>query len=513
LQQYLAYTHSLDQAMAERLGSMSGPSALLMEFAGLGGRHMLLDTPLTFRRILAGYEPVEIDYTRNLLWVRRRASARNPNDAQLVGSTRIRFGEWVTPPKCEGKLFAQLLIRPNLPGLIREILWKTSPVNLRLEYENGDLAEFRMLPATASGGVLIDYLPRTLQDLADLMTGYAFSKVRRFQIAGPGASSFHPDFQVNWISDNSPFVDYSRVERKLPPEVVSVVRDSPGRQSGTITVTARDSDGYRRLRYVQLIANETNTVAGACYLRYQIDNRVLWLMKGDDDSTGVGMLGSPQVLENGKCTVNLAESWPEFRGDTVTLHLDLALKPGVRATQRVFARAIDENGTASKLTEFASWKPASGQAQENPWLFPPTPPALSVELKKLDKYVITVRMSDINGVQDIDTAGVLINDIVDGRHSCHLRYDRKADTVSLMNDAGTAFTGPIELGSSKQLSNSYCAIAVPDSPLVRGPYDVSFSIEVTLTQRMRDKKTIHLFLAAVDREGLRRNWRSYANLP
>ncbi len=513
LQQYLGYTHSLDQAMAERLGSQSGPSALLMEFGGFGGRHMMLDSPLAFQRILANYEPIETDYTRNLLWVRRREGGPSPDSDRLVGSNRIQFGEWVTPPNSPGKLFAQFLIKPNVSGLIRQILWKTSAVNLRLEYENGELAEFRMLPATASGGVLINYLPRTLQDLADLIAGYAFSKVRRFQIVGPGASSFHPDFDVNWISDNSPFVDYSHVQQRLPPEVVSVAPDSYGNRSRMFTLTARNSDGYRRLRYVSFIANETDTVDGACYLRYQIDNRVLWLMKGDDNSTGVGMLGSPLVLENGKCAVNLAESWPEFHGDTVTLRLDVALKPAVRATQRVFARAVDENGTASKLTEFASWKPVSG-VTENPWVFPPGPPTMSIEHKKLaglDKHLITVDINDLNGVEDIDAAEVLISNVLDGRNGCYLRYDKRANAVSLRNDAGTAYAEPIELGSRKQLSNSYCAVAVPEAPVIRAPHAVGISFEVALTEKMLKKRTI--WAAAVDREGLRRNWRLDANLP
>ena len=80
-----------------------------------------------------------------------------------------------------------------------------------------------------------------------------------------------------------------------------------------------------------------------------------------------------------------------------------------------------------------------------------------------------------------------------------------------MNDDGTGLTGLIELGSPKQVSNSYCAIAVPDSPLVKGPYDVYFSFEVILTEKMLEKRTI--YLAAVDREGLRRDWKAYALLP
>ncbi len=476
----------------------------------------MLDTPLAFHQILAGYELVETDYSRNLLWIRRRPSGHAPTgNLRVVDSTRMRFDEWVTPPKSSGKLFAQFLIRPNPVGFVRQILWKTTPVYLRLAYENGETAEFRMLPAMVSGGVLINYLPRSLQDLADLLAGYAFNKVVRFQIFGPGTASFQQDFEVNWISDSSPFVDYSHIQRESAPEVVSVVADSSGPQARMVTITARDSSGYRSLRFIQMIVNETNTSVGACYLRYQLDNRVLWMMDSSGNgSTGVGMPGSLQVLENGKCSVNLAESWPEFRGDTLTLHLDISLKPEVRATQRVFVRAIDVNRVASPFVEFDSWRPAAGQVQENPWSFAPNPPTLSVESKKLagvEKYRLTVRTGDVNGVEDIDAMEVLVNNVVDTRHACHFRYDRNTNAVSLMNDGGTGFTGPIELGSPKQLSNSYCAIAVPDSPVVKGPYDVYLSFELALTEKMLEKRTI--FLAAVDREGLRQDWRAYALLP
>jgi hypothetical protein len=212
--------------------------------------------------------------------------------------------------------------------------------------------------------------------------------------------------------------------------------------------------------------------------------------------------------------VNLAESWPEFRGDTLTLHLDIALKPEVRTTQRVFVRAIDGNGVASQFSEFDSWKPAAGQVQEYPWSFPPNPPTLSVESRKLpgvEKYGLTVRASDVNGVEDIDAVDVIVNNIPDRRHSCYFRYDRNTKAVSLMNNGGTAFTGPLEPGSPKQLSNSYCAITVPDSPVVKGPYDVYLSFEVVLSKKMLEKRTI--YLAVVDREGLRQDWRAYALLP
>jgi hypothetical protein len=269
------------------------------------------------------------------------------------------------------------------------------------------------------------------------------------------------------------------------------------------------------LKFVHLIVNEINTSAGACHLRYDLDYRVLWMIDASGNgSTGVGMPGSLQVLENAKCSVNLAESWPEFRRDTLTLHLNIALKPEVRATQRVFVRAIDERGVASPFSEFDSWKPAAGEVQESPWSFPPNPPTLSVDRKKLagaEKYRLIVRAIDVNGADDIDAVEVLVNNVVDVRHACHFRYDRNTKSVSLMNDAGTGFTGPVAHGSSKQLSNSYCAITVPDAPVVKGPYDVYFTFDLILTEKMLEKRTI--VLAAVDREGLRQDWKAYAPLP
>ena len=517
LQHYQTDTHSLDQAMADRLGTQNGPSALLMEFTGMQGRQMLLDTPQVFRRILADYEPVETDYSRNLLWVRRRAGGpASIANARIAGPTRIRFGDWVTPPACSGKLFAEFFMRPNALGFVRQILWKTPPVYLRLEYEDASTAEFRMLPAMASGGLLINYLPRTLQDLADLMQGHAFHRVRRFQFFGPGTSSYRQEFDVAWIADKSAFVDYSHAERHSLPEVVSVVPDSSGRQERMFTITARAGGGYRRLKFVKFIANDTNSAAGACYLRYQLDARILWLMDGENSSTGVSMLGSPQVFENTKCSVNLAESWQEFRGDSLILHLDIALKPGVRSAQRIFATAVDENLRASEVKEFAPWLPAAGEVREDPWTFPPGPPSLSVEPTKLkdeSKYILKVRAIDLNGAENIDAVEVMVNNAVDGRHSCLFRYDTRAKTVSLRDDAGSSYSAPLQLGSTKQLSNSYCAIAAPDPPLVKGRYDVYLSFEFSPTERMLKKGVVAIFLAAVDRQGLRQNWRAYAVLP
>jgi hypothetical protein len=280
------------------------------------------------------------------------------------------------------------------------------------------------------------------------------------------------------------------------------------------TVIARDRSGYRRLRFIEIIVSENSSAIEACHLRYQLDNRTLSLMDRGDKPVAADMLGSLRVLDSANCAVNLAESWQEFRGDTVSLHLDIAPKQTASVTQRVFASAIDESGAASKLAEFASWKAAAGPTHGNPWSFPPTPPSVVLESMRpagRNKYAVTVRANDVNGAGDIDAVELIVNNVADGRSSCYLRYERKAHRLLLMNDAGTAFSEPIESGSAKGLSNSYCTIEAPELPAVKSAYDVYFSIELSLTERLRKRRTV--FLSAVDRGGLRQSWRAHAVLP
>ena len=80
LQNYSAYTARLDHEVAENIrAGVRAPDMLLLEFIGIDGRHLLLDTPENFRAILARYQVVGVDYARNLLLVRRRpAIERQP---------------------------------------------------------------------------------------------------------------------------------------------------------------------------------------------------------------------------------------------------------------------------------------------------------------------------------------------------------------------------------------------------------------------------------------------------
>ncbi len=52
---------------------------------------------------------------------------------------------------------------------------------------------------------------------------------------------------------------------------------------------------------------------------------------------------------------------------------------------------------------------------------------------------------------------------VSGAAACYIYYERAAASISLINDAGTAWLGPVALGSSSPLGNSQCTINAAQS--------------------------------------------------
>jgi hypothetical protein len=343
LQNYSAYTARLDREVAENIrAGVRAPDMLLLEFIGLDGRHLLLDTPENFRAILARYQVVGVDYARNLLLVRRSpAIERQPAP---FTSTRATFGQWARVPTAKGKLYARMRFKESLTGRLKHVLWQIPAIHLEVEYAGGRTARFRMLAETASNGILLNSLPANLQDLHDLFYNTVYDEVRRFRITGPGASSYRQQFTIDWALDADPAFSNLRASQPAAPELVSWSQ-APER----LTLTYRDANGYRDLEYIQAIVNEVQDGRHACYLSYEPKRQILMLLNDEGNGfAGVGSIGGPEILKNEKCSVSLTASSVHVERDQVALTLAIRLRS--RTPQKLFATAID----GSKLT--APWR-------------------------------------------------------------------------------------------------------------------------------------------------------------
>ena len=157
--------------------------------------------PLLFQRI-RDYEPQETDESRNLL-CGSGAAMSAPAKTQTIGSTRMQFGEWVTPPQTPGKLYGQFSSSRIFCAVDPSDLVEDVSVYIRLEYENGVKAEFSRFCLRRRPADCLSTMFLTVFRIWGIFLGGYAHKVRRFQIAGPGVSSFHQDFEVNWVSDST----------------------------------------------------------------------------------------------------------------------------------------------------------------------------------------------------------------------------------------------------------------------------------------------------------------------
>ena len=199
--------------------------------------------------------------------------------------------------------------------------------------------------------------------------------MRRFEITGPGAAAYRDSINVEWVADNSPMRNFS-TSREQAPQLVDWAPGEQSRQARQLTITAGDANGHRDVEFIQLIVNSTQDGHNACYLSYEPRNQRLLLY--DDSSNGIAgasAIGAPEVLENSKCAVNLAESWVRASGEQITLSIAAALRSSVKAPQKIFAAVIDHEKQSAAWRQVSEW-PATGNVSDAPWQFPETAPGL-----------------------------------------------------------------------------------------------------------------------------------------
>ena len=72
--------------------------------------------------------------------------------------------------------------------------------------------------------------------------------------------------------------------------------------------------------------------------------------------------------------------------------------------------------------------------------------------------VFTVTYPDANGYQDITGTYLLINSGFAAASSCYVSWSPANNSFSLLNDAATAWLGPITPGTTATVQNSQCVL-------------------------------------------------------
>jgi hypothetical protein len=163
LQLYATLTRRLDALAARHFASAAAPGLLLMDEGRIDERDPLWDTPETWRSILASYELDPWRPAPGLLALRRRP---RPLAWRLEprGEVVAPAGGWldVGGASAPGSwTFAALNLTPSWRGRLDRWLLGWPPVLLETVDDRGHHRTVRILPETASGGLLLAPPPPT----------------------------------------------------------------------------------------------------------------------------------------------------------------------------------------------------------------------------------------------------------------------------------------------------------------------------------------------------------------
>jgi hypothetical protein len=194
-----------------------------------------------------------------------------------------------------------------------------------------------------------------------------------------------------------------------------------------------------------------SSFASSCYVYYNYPSQALWL-RNDANTGWLGpvALGQSGSLQNSQCTVNGAGSSSSGLPGGPMLNLALTFNSGFSGVKNM--RLEDFNGTEdSGFSYGGAWTVAApGGPASGAFVTP------SSGIGSAQKF--SFAYTDPNGVSAIFSVSALIGSSLSAVGGCYTYYRPASSQLWLMNDAGSAWLGPVIPGHAGSLQNSQCMV-------------------------------------------------------
>lgn len=352
IQLYNASTRALDEEMAMALAE-HGAEYLIVTYEAIDGRNLILDTPATWRVVMEYYNILETDPNgRRALLVRR---PRKPETMHKILGGSASLNEWVPVRETNHLLYASLDISYTPIGKLADALYHVPALYIETIRQSGRAARYRLIPRTASSGVLINYLPDNQYDMEELFKGKGDDPVARFRLV-PSVSSSYFQHQYAWNLIESTSSLALSGETSEPPAIPSIMPTSGSGRQATIEITASDPNGAQDIRLIQVLVNHELNGVKACYLSYEVAEERLWLIADvGSGPAGFGRPGELITLANSQCKVLLGQASVRMVGTAVMIRISLEFTASFTGTQHFYAYAIDRKGLRMEWNVRATW--------------------------------------------------------------------------------------------------------------------------------------------------------------
>jgi hypothetical protein len=184
---YSAYTPALLRLNAAHFSGPAAPEYVLADLRPIDGRLAAGDDAPTLLAVLHSYYPVLSE--RMFVLLRRLPPDEEGPAAEPLEVCRrtIRLGEELSLTDLPGDYQTlTLTLTPTVVGAARGACYQRGPVHLRLRTASGRATEYRLVPATAAEGFLINPLVNSTSDYVRLYGPAAADRVLGFSVVAGG---------------------------------------------------------------------------------------------------------------------------------------------------------------------------------------------------------------------------------------------------------------------------------------------------------------------------------------
>jgi hypothetical protein len=332
-----------------------------------------------------------------------------------------------------------------------------------------------LLPFTATANLF-------RQDLLDAQLGdgtYAFS------IATPPWLKDGTTHQITAQMQSSGFVltGSPKALSCQPPPVVSALPAAGSGSAQTFTLNVFNSAGAANISYAYLLVNASLSAASGCFVEY---NHVANTFRLQNDAgtawSGPITPGSAASLSNSQCTISGNGASIVAFGNYLSVTIPTSFAFAFGGAKTSFGFDFDNAMNGSGWITTGSWTvPSSG------------PPAVVSALPAAGSglaQTFTLTVADGAGAANISYAYLLVNSALSAASGCEVEFNRAANTFKLQNDAGTAWLGPIALGTAASLANSQCTISGNGASSVATGNNLTITIPATFAFAFVGAKTV-----------------------
>lgn len=213
-----------------------------------------------------------------------------------------------------------------------------------------------------------------------------------------------------------------------------------------------DADGATTLNTVNLWFTGGSEQTNACRVEYRRAANELRLYGDTNSGWQYTTPGVNTTMSNSQCRVGVQGSSAVVSGTTLRLRVNVQFFAAFAGLRNIYGSASDGQGATSGATLLGTV--SVGTVNLTPAVGGVSPTGGSGANR-----VMTFTFSDGNGAPDLNVLNVLVNSGLDGSNACYLAYVRPANTLYLMNDAGTELLPGIPLTGSGSIANSRCSVS------------------------------------------------------